>query len=270
MGRRAVPFFLFLFLLSCPALAAPLDGFEQALGSGDLARAQTLAEATPLDDLEGLIARGLLHHAASHQAKDDPSFRREVSKAKGYLERASRLAPRRLDVRLELGDLWVDLGEDDAFLAAMSTLLREKPQEGWLWTHDQRPPQDPERLIPGHLEEVAWGLLRADHRDDTRLALRIATLLVQYAPRHPGGFRVRGRVALDMGRYENAKRDLSLSLEMDPDDSESWMDLGTALWELREDKDSRLAYERVLLLNNDPDATHRAKEYLRRMTEEGF
>jgi|GEM_PF-2616033 tetratricopeptide (TPR) repeat protein len=270
MGRRAVPFFLFLFLLSCPAFAAPLDDFEQALDSGDLSSAQTLLEGVPEDDLEGLIARGLLHHAASHQAKDDPSFRREVSKAKGYLERAARLAPRRLDARLELGDLLIDLGEDDAFLAAMSALLREKPREGWLWTRDERPPQDPERLIPGHLEEVAWGLLRGNHREDTRLALRIATLLVQYEPRHPGGFRVRGRVALDMGRFENAKRDLTASLRLDPEDSESWMDLGTALWELREDKDSRLAYERVLLLNNDPDAVNRAREYLRKMREEGF
>jgi Flp pilus assembly protein TadD len=73
-----------------------------------------------------------------------------------------------------------------------------------------------------------------------------------------------------MGRFENAKRDLTASLRLDPEDSESWMDLGTALWELREDKDSRLAYERVLLLNNDPDAVNRAREYLRKMREEGF
>jgi hypothetical protein len=198
MGRRAVPFFLFLFLLSCRRLPRPLDDFEQALDSGDLSSAQTLLEGSLRTTSKGSSPAAFSTTRPPTKPKTIHPSGARCRKAKGYLERAARLAPRRLDARLELGDLLIDLGEDDAFLAAMSALLREKPREGWLWTRDERPPQDPSGSSRTP-REVAWGSLAGQPPRRHRLALRIATLLVQYEPRHPGGFRVRGRVALIWG-----------------------------------------------------------------------
>jgi tetratricopeptide (TPR) repeat protein len=270
---------LFLMLTSI-ALASARDitpqtavDFRQALAAGDLSKAGKLLKtwASQMPEDPGLIlAQGLWWHASAHQRENDREFLSDAEQAARFLEKAYQAAPRRLDIRLEFCDVLLDVGNDERFLTEVQALSKTAPEGGWLWDEDTALPLKPDLLIPNHLEEMAWGLVRGGDKASTLLALRLAALAVQRFPNHPGGYRVRGRIALESEHFQNAKKDLTLALDLDPDDSESLMDLAQVLWELEQDQDSRRVYERVLALNKDPDAVHRAKMLLQKMNEDGL
>lgn len=272
MSRRAV-LALSAFLWAASVRAVPVADasirFREALTAGDLSKAEAYlkewADTEPGD--EGLtLAQGLWWHAAAHASDTDAVFYEDAGKSASFLEKALNRSPRRLDILLEYCDVLVDINRDEDFLNQAVVASRTSPEGGWLWVDGAPPPEDVATLVPDHFEEVAWGLLRDNDRVSTRLALKLATLCAYSFPGHPGGYRIRARVAMQLGRYAEAKKEWDRVLELAPEDSESWLSLGETLWELEDDKDSRRAYERVWALNNDPDAVRRAKDALDKMS----
>ena len=249
----------------------PQNLFVQALQADDLEKAQKALDAwaaTGSGTAELAAARGFWWHASAHRENDESDFFKDSKRAMGYLQKAQADLPTRLDVQLEVLELHLDLGEDDALVVAATDLCRNAAQPGWAWWGGAALPADPRVLIPSRLEEMDWELARNEDQVSVQLALKLALLAEQYFPDHPGAYRIKGRIELGQERFQEARKDLVRSLERDGDDSETLLDLGQVLWELGKDTDSQKVFNRVIELNNDPDAVHRARLALEKTEED--
>jgi tetratricopeptide (TPR) repeat protein len=247
----------------------PQTLFDQAFQAGDLAQAKKALAAwsiTGSANPEFWAARGLWWHASAHREEDETVFFQDAKRAMDDLQKAVAVLPTRLDLRLEVLELHFDLGEDES-LVAEATRLGVSPEGGWTWRRGAPFPSEPNILIPTRFEDLAWELVRDGEKPSLQLALRLATVSEKCFPSHPGAYRVRGRIELDQEHFQEARRDLARAVDRDSNDSETLLDLGQALWELEQDEDSHRAFNRVLALNNDPDAVHRAKLALQKMEE---
>jgi hypothetical protein len=248
----------------------PQNIFVQDLQADDLEKAQRALDAwaaTGSGTAELSAARGLWWHASAHRENDEAAFFQDSKRAMEYLQKALDVIPTRLDLRLEILELHLDLGENDAVISGSSDLCRNATQNSWLWWGGAALPADPRVLIPARLEEMNWELVRNGEKGSIQLALKLASLAEQYFPNHPGAYRIKGRIELGQERFQESRKDLVMSLERDSEDSETLLDLGQVLWELEKDSDSQRVFNHVIELNNDPDAVHRARLALEKMEE---
>jgi len=218
--------------------------------------------------LDLLAAEGNFHHVQAHLMDKDEDFDREARLAEKDYESYLERIPNRLDLWLALGDLDLDLGDDEALLKLAEKITQPPPPGGWTW----EPGTDPlegVKTLPDRMEDWGWGLIREETDASDEWARRLALLTAQKFPAHAGAFRVMGRYWIERGNWDKAETVLTAAYDRDDEDSETLLDLGQSLWELEKDKEALACYERVLELNNDPDAVCRARESLQKIQDDG-
>ena len=244
--------------------------FRKQMDKRDYQKASEILESWGKADaqsLDLLAAEGNFHHVQAHLMEKDEDFDREARLAEKDYESYLDRKPDRLDLWLAMGDLDLDLGDDEALLHLAQRITQPTPPGGWAWEPGVDP-QEGVKTIPDRMEDWGWGLIREETDDSDEWARRLALLAARQFPAHAGAFRVMGRYWIERENWAKAEPVLTAANDRDDEDSETLLDLGQTLWELGKDKEALARYERVLELNNDPDAVRRARESLLKIQDD--
>ena len=194
-----------------------------------------------------------------------------VRKAAGFLSEALKKWPHRADIHCGLATIY---GRDGFWKEHMEAVgqfakaARANPGK-MRWCHDEVPPQKEEEFIAGTLHDFAMRQYEKETPEADGRFLAIAKLIVETCPKSAKGYNDLA-IGFSLGKnWDAAQSVLEKGVEVAPDDSILWMNLGDNSVKAGKKDVARKAYRHVIEMKPDKEMLEDAEKKLLKLEKEG-
>jgi tetratricopeptide (TPR) repeat protein len=179
------------------------------------------------------------------------------------LEQAAAKFPYRLDIWFGLAYMHNQLNQFPAMLDVLTraSAYASTHPEG-LQMGNKAIPEPVNKFMPETMHQYCVQFSRSGNPDGLEKMFKVSRIMVQYFPRHSYGYDNLGGYYGSKKDWKDAKKYYETACQLAPDDPLEWMNLGTAYKDMGDKPNARKCYQKMITLNNNPDAVRDGKRLL--------
>ena len=191
----------------------------------------------------------------------------KIRKAIEFLDQAIQLAPNRVDIYTGRAHLYRSMDDLKGELGALESLATEpKAIKGHFETGRGNVLDEPlEDFQVGMLNSYAREHFEKETEADDKAGLEVAKMLVRLFPKKVQGYNLMGVAANYKKDWKEGVKWLDQALAVAPEDSLVIYNKGYSLEKMGDKAGAKKCFEKILLLNNDPEYVDLAKEQLEKL-----